>query len=235
VMRWPEDLLDGRKGGPEVEETLLELVVNARRCLDWLCRQPGVDPERLASFGVSFGGIVNLVLAAVDQDAQGVPRFKYNAVALVGENLAGLLLTTEERGVLAYLRERRRFSGETTAEVAAGLARSVRSDPQYLAPYLDPARLLVFLARFDRTVPYENGRDLHHRLGEPELYVLPFGHYSFVLGQIPVPWIGDRLKEHFRARLDPAPSDEEAGGRAAQDTATGIRHAGNLSGPTTDL
>jgi hypothetical protein len=209
VMRWPQDMLHGRKGGAEVEETLLELIIDARRCLDWLCRQPGVDPDRLGSFGVSFGGIVNLVLSAVDLDPGGVPRLKYSAVALVGEDLASLLLTSEERGVLKYIRERHRFSGVTPGELALDLARCVRSDPMFLAPYLDPSRLLVFLARLDRTVPYENGRRLHRRLGEPELYVLPFGHYSFVLGQVPVPWLGNRLKERFHARLA-APSTAAA-------------------------
>ena len=63
----------------------------------------------------------------------------------------------------------------------------------------------VVLGRFDTNVPYENGLLLREALGEPEAYLLPWGHYSSVLA---APWAATTairwLARRLRAPGEPA-------------------------------
>lgn len=201
VLRWPEDLLAAEKDAAALEETFRQIIIGARLCIDWLCRQPGVDDARLGSLGLSFGGMANVVLAAVDRDASGSPRLKYNAVAIAGEDLPAILRQTSEPRVLRYLEEHAAATGQDRDDVADELELFFRSDPKHLAPYVDSSRVLMFLSAFDTVVPIEQGYQLWESLGQPELFLAPTGHYTFALTHFPVPWFGTLLQRHFRDRF----------------------------------
>jgi dienelactone hydrolase len=202
VVEKPRPRLKPEMGGKEFEEGFRDLVKDYRRCIDWLCQQPGVDPERLGSLGVSMGSIVNVVLSAVDRDEHGTPRLKHNVYVMPGDNLSRLLLDSDEGMVRQYLEGRQKLTGQTPREISEDLAKHLRSDPKYLAKHINPDEVLLFLARYDQVIPAKYGWSLRERLGNPETYVAPTGHYTFILTQYPFSWLGGKLKEHFHERFD---------------------------------
>ncbi len=198
ILKWPTDMLAPDKAGADLERTFRQIIIDSRACIDWLCEQPDVDATRLGSFGVSFGGIVNVVLVAVDRRPDGSPRLHCNSMAMIGEDLPSMLLETSEQRILQYLEERQALTGKSPEQIQDSFRQSLQTDPQHFARYVDPRTLLLFLARFDSCVPLPYGLRIYERLGKPALYIAPTAHYSFVLTHYPLHWLGNKLQHHFR-------------------------------------
>ena len=62
-------------------------VLDVRRAATWLADRPEVDPEKLGVTGISLGGIVSSLAAAID------PRINRGAFMLAGGNLGEILWT----------------------------------------------------------------------------------------------------------------------------------------------
>ena len=60
-------------------------VCDVRRAVAWLASRPEIDPNRLGVTGISLGGIVSSVAAAVD------PTLNRGAFLLAGGDLAQIL------------------------------------------------------------------------------------------------------------------------------------------------
>jgi hypothetical protein len=164
-------------GGPvsQVEDFLRTAVIRHRQALDWLLTQPNVDPNRVGTFGISYGAIINAALAAVE------PRTKVHVIDLAGGPLPGVLKTSEEHSLRRDW-DRSRDSHElTNKQFYHALQEVVRTDPVKLAPYVDRDRVLMLIARFDRSVPTPYQLRLWRALGQPRADFVPLGHYTSIL------------------------------------------------------
>jgi hypothetical protein len=65
-------------------------------------------------------------------------------------------------------------------ELETELRESLASDPAILARFVDPRSVLMFVARWDETVPTRNQQLLRDALGRPLTYDMPSGHYSSI-------------------------------------------------------
>ncbi|MBI4582785.1 MAG: hypothetical protein HY717_01950 [Planctomycetes bacterium] len=187
-----EDVLTPERQGLELERRLVEATQENILALDCLSRLPEVDSKRLGSIGISLGAIKNVLLIAAE------PRLKANVLCLAGGDLPRIIERSRESLVVDYVKARTKLEGKTKAAIIEDLRRHLRSDPMALAPYVDPRRVLIFLGSLDDKVPYPTGLALHRALGEPELYVYPFGHYTGMLVSMRAATVGFAwMKERF--------------------------------------
>lgn len=172
VVLRAESLLDGAADEARLERVLRTAIVDRRRAIDWLEAQPDVDASRIGALGVSLGGVVTTVLAAVE------PRVRASVIALGGGDLADVIVRSGERRMQRYVEERVAAAGGDAEALRRRIAAAVVSDPLTLAPHVDARRALVWTARWDQVVPGDAQERLHVALGRPARYALPTGHYS---------------------------------------------------------
>ena len=175
IVKRPHDHF--KPAGPltQVEDFLRTAVIRQRQALDWLLTQPGVDPNRVGTFGISYGGIINAALAAVE------PRATVHVIDLAGGPLPGVMRTTEEQGLRRDWDRSRASHDLTNKQFYEALQKVVRTDPVKLAPYVDRDRVLMLIARFDRSVPTQYQLKLWRALGKPRADFVPLGHYTSIL------------------------------------------------------
>jgi dienelactone hydrolase len=153
-----------------------DFVIDARRLVGWLATRPEVDPERIATAGVSLGGILAATTLAVE------PRVHAGFFVMAGGGLAEILRDSQD-GDLVRFRER----GYEAGAFADGddLLRKARGytdpvDPLTWAHRIDPARVLLVSARFDRVIAPDRTRALWEAMGRPRWFVVPTGHYQLL-------------------------------------------------------
>jgi dienelactone hydrolase len=153
---------------------LRHALLDGRRLLDWLERHPRIDPRRLATAGVSLGGIMAATLMGLDD------RVQAGFFIMAGGGLAELLYDSRERPVRAFrnraLATLHEPSRDTFVENAHRHTRQL--DPLAYAHRIDPRRVLLVSGRFDRVVPPERTRELWEALGRPVWRRFPAGHYQ---------------------------------------------------------
>ncbi|HTS16418.1 MAG TPA: prolyl oligopeptidase family serine peptidase [Verrucomicrobiae bacterium] len=159
----------------QVEDLLRNAVIRHRQALDWLIEQPGVDPGRVAAFGVSYGAIITSVVAAVD------PRIRACVLDLAGGPLAGVMRTSLEPNLRRDWNRSRRCHSLTDRQLYRMMNGIIHTDPVKLAPYLPRDHVLMLIARFDSSVPTQYQVRLWRALGKPRADFVPFGHYTSML------------------------------------------------------
>ena len=187
------------KISPEHDIAHLELllrqgVMRIRQIVDWMAAQKGVDPQRIGSFGISMGGIANVMAAAVE------PRLRVHVVAMAGGSIPDILLTSKDR---LLTKPRARYLAHNHMDLTtldALLRQQVKTDPVRLAPYVDTARLLMFIALADRTIGRANAFRLWRALGRPSTVFMPVGHYTAYLS---LPYLKYASLRFFKERLAP--------------------------------
>jgi len=153
----------------EVEVRLRDAVVAARMALRVLREMNEVDADQVHYLGVSAGGIFGGVLLAVE------PSIRRAVLVLPGGDLPRILKESEESSVVAY-RVAWKARGVDPETLRLQFAKAVRTDPQRLARFVEPDRLLLFLGASDTVVPVVTGLSLRAALGDPETYVLGGNH-----------------------------------------------------------
>jgi len=181
------------RGAVYVEEMLARAVITNRVVIQWMATQPAIDPERLGLFGISLGGIVGIMTAAVE------PSLNAHVIALTGGSIADIFRTTSDPTLTIPRNRYLERTASTTEQLCASLQDTVNTDPLRLAAYVDPASILFITARFDRTIRPRYGLQLWRALGEPELVALPSGHYSAIIW---LPYIRRATIRFFRRRFD---------------------------------
>ena len=159
----------------DLEALLRRAVIRNRQVCDWLETQPSVDAARLGVFGISMGGMLGVMTAAVE------PRVKALVAGLAGGGIADVLCHTRDP---ILTRPRARYlakQGLTLEELHRRLADGIRTDPLRLALYVDSRRVLMIMARLDRTIPTAERLALWRALGQPDTLRLPAGHYSSIV------------------------------------------------------
>jgi dienelactone hydrolase len=205
IVRRPKIAYDPERPLSQVEDGMRVAVMRQRRALDWFLARDDVDPARVGSFGISAGGILGSIVAAADD------RYAAHVLCLAGGPLADVLVDTSEKGLRKLVDRAMEREGMRRAEIRDALFREIRTDPVGLAHRVDPAKVLLFLARFDETVPTRCGRALWRAMGEPEMVMVPLGHYTSVLL---LPWVRGRTVDFLEERFAAA-ARETAPGRSA--------------------
>lgn len=182
--------------GGDLERRLISTTHENLQAIELMIERPEIDADRLASLGISMGAIKNVLLVAAE------PRLTANVLCLVGGNFPEIIRDSREPLVLEYIRARARV-GVSKEGVVDDLSKQLVSDPLDVAPYVDPRRVLLFLASIDDKVPYRNGIALHRALGRPELHVLPVGHYTSLVfaphvAEASFDWIVARFSDEDR-------------------------------------
>ena len=141
-------------------------VCDVRWASAWLAGRPEIDPSRLGVAGVSLGGIVASLAAAVD------PAIGRGAFVLAGGDLARILWEMPEgrRYRSAWIAD-----GKTFADLKALTA---PFDPLTHAHRLAGKKVLMFAGTVDEVIPPDSARALWDAAGRPEIEWLPCGHYS---------------------------------------------------------
>ena len=159
----------------QVEDSLHTAVTRHRQALDWLLAQPGVDKDRVAAFGISYGAIITASLAAVE------PRIKICVIDLAGGPLAGVMRLSEEHSLRRSWKRSKEDHGLNNQELYEALRDIIRTDPIKLAPYVARDNVLMLIARFDSSVPTKYQVKLWRALGKPRADFVPLGHYTSIL------------------------------------------------------
>ena len=160
-----EDMLDP-------ETAIRRTIVRHRRVLDWVESVPNIRSDRIAVFGASLGGFNALFLTASDR------RIAASAVALVAGDLPFVLSNSSERRIVEAADGAMEALHTDREGLRQYLEENIVSDPMSLARFVDPARILMVLAKFDDAVHYEKQLELREALGNPEAITLPTGHIT---------------------------------------------------------
>ena len=187
-----EESLEPKEDVASLEAEARVSLIRARQAVTWLAARPDVDPARLGTLGISAGAIQGVMLAGTDV------RLQTHAWLLGGGPLADVVMESREGRIEEGREVLKAALDASDRRLHRLLQTGLRSDPLKLARHVDPAGVLMVLARRDRSVPHERGRDLWRALGRPRLEETPLGHYTtFAL----LPWLLDVTTEHFRQRF----------------------------------
>jgi len=148
-------------------------ICDVRRAAAWLAGRPEVDPTKLGVTGISLGGIVSSVAAAVD------PALNRGVFLLAGGDLSRILWEMPEG---AKYRQRWVESGRTRADLKA---LTDPFDPLTHAHRLVGKRLLMIAGEVDEVVPPASTRALWAAAGRPPILWYECGHYSALAFLLP--------------------------------------------------
>ena len=160
---------DKRFLSPDMERSLTAMrqgVLDVRRASGWLAGRPEGDANRLGVTGISLGGIVSSLAAAVD------PNIREAAVLLAGGDLHEILWTMPEG---AKYRKLWTDAGRTKDDLRAVTA---PFDPITYADRLRGKRVMMLAGNVDEVIPPASARALWRAAGEPPIAWLDCGHYS---------------------------------------------------------
>ena len=152
-----------------MEKVLHDNVVRDRIALDFFEEHYG--KKNFGSFGISRGAINVVMTAGVDA------RLKHNVIALGGTDLVRIMKATNERRIENYKLDVMQKYNLSEKQFFTQLTETLRTDPKFLAQYLDARTTLMFLGLFDKTVPIQYGMKLREGIGGPRTVYLVADHY----------------------------------------------------------
>ena len=155
-------------------ENFRNAIRDARGLLTWVLQNPRLDPERVASAGVSTGGVLALTLLQVD------PRVRGGFYMMVGGNLPEVLYDSSEKPIRVFRDRLAAGEGLETRDAWVDFVRPylVTVDPITYAKRVDPTDILLISGRFDRVMRPAYTRQLWEALGRPTWKKFPAGHYQ---------------------------------------------------------
>lgn len=154
----------------KLEQTLRDNVVRDRIALDFFEKE--YDKKNFGSFGISRGAINVAITAGID------PRLKYNVLAMGGSDLVDIFKHANIKKLKKYRDKIIADKGITKDDFYKILQEKIKTDPKYLAQYMDSRNTLLFLSMFDRTVPFKNGELLRKQIGSPRTIFLASDHFT---------------------------------------------------------
>lgn len=179
---------------PELDDLFRRTVLHQRLLLRWLRHQPDVAPSGWFALGMSMGGMVATVLAALEPGLDGV------AICLSGGDMGGMMLRSSEGRVQNWLAFRRTTDGVGDDHLAWEVRQYLRHEPVAFAAAIPTAKVLFVSAAFDTVVPRRHQDLLWEALGRPARLSVPLGHYTAALTIDP---ILRAAAAHFRSRCAP--------------------------------
>ena len=155
----------------DIERTVTAMrqgICDVRRAACWLSSRPEIDRRRLGVAGISLGGIVSAVAAAVD------PAIQEGAFLLAGGDLSRILWEMPEA---ASFRSWWTASGRTRDDLKA---LTDPFDPLRYAHRLAGKRVFMMAGLVDEVIPPDSVRALWEAAGRPPIRWYDCGHYSAV-------------------------------------------------------
>ncbi len=141
-------------------------VLDVRRAAAWLADQPEIDRAKVGVTGISLGGIISSLAAAID------PAINRAALLLAGGELHEVLWAMPEG---AKYRKLWIDSGRTKDDLKA---LTTPFDPITYAHRLKGKRVMMMAGNVDEVIPPSSARALWHAAGEPPITWFDCGHYS---------------------------------------------------------
>ena len=177
-----------------LEYGLNDIVQSYHRVITVLSKEPNVRKDRLCGFGISFGGIKNVLVAAKDH------RLKYNVIALSGSTDT-IIANAGPEPLLEQIKEQwwPKYGGKD--RFIEELNKQVPTQPQNYAQGLDPERTMFIIARYDNVVPREAAEELRERAGKPTTIYLLGGHYTSVVYATPFPFLEHKICDFFTQKI----------------------------------
>lgn len=164
-------------------------VIETGEAYHWLSKQAEIDSDRIGILGISIGAIIASLYAETDGN------IKAASYLLGGGNLPDIMAAPKGY-VKRRLRQRIMIENGLSEEAFKNEAlRTLQAvDPLNYTGQIDPARILMVNGRFDQVIPYQNAKELWNALGEPNMVVLPAGHYT---ASFFMPYVRYRVSKHF--------------------------------------
>jgi len=152
------------------ESVLRQNIMRDKLAIDFLEEQ--YAKNSFGSFGLSRGAINAAITAGADS------RLKHNILVLGASDIPKILEKSDQRRIKKYLKLAAVQTKTDRNQLLNNLQKSVKSDPKYLAPYIDARHTLLVLGLFDGTVPIRYGNNLRKQLGNPKTIYLLANHYT---------------------------------------------------------
>jgi dienelactone hydrolase len=169
------NIKDEIKNLEDIDPLLRQSIHDVGRGIDWLETQENVDRSRIGLFGISLGAIRGTLVMAME------PRIRAGVLGLGGGDLPYILTHSGEKRLVAARDKILARNNLDLKEGEARLREAITYDPLTLAPSVDPARVMMVIAAWDKVVPSKTSWQLRRKLGNPEAIELWSGHYSAVL------------------------------------------------------
>jgi len=191
TLQRPGRTLRDHESIEQLGDTWTAVVRHERAFLGWALARPGIEPRGAGCVGLSLGGMFAVVLTAVE------PRVRWSTICIAGADIPDILVHSNEIRA-------RRWGGEQLAgfdgsprKLQAALRERIGVEPARFALSIDPSRILMVRAAFDRTMPGRNSSLLWECLGRPKRITLPTEHYTSALF---LPWVTGRIVDFARER-----------------------------------
>jgi dienelactone hydrolase len=155
----------------DIERTVTSMrqgICDVRRGVCWLGGRADIEPSRLGVAGISLGGIVASVTAAVD------PAVREGVFLLTGGDLSQILWEMPET---ARFRQSWQAEGRTIKDLKA---LTDPFDPLTYAAGLSGKRVLMIAGKVDEVVPPASAKALWDAAGRPPIHWCDCGHYSAI-------------------------------------------------------
>jgi uncharacterized membrane protein YwzB len=157
----------------ELEAVLRNNIIRDRIAMDFFEKEFG--KKKFGSFGISRGALNASMTAGIDK------RLEYNVLVLGGTDLVGIFKNSNQPRINRYIQKVMEVKGLSKDKFYDTLRERLKTDPKYMAQYLDARKTLLVLAAFDRTVPFKYGMKLRKQIGNPRTIILLADHYTSVL------------------------------------------------------
>ncbi len=161
------------RGADEIIQLLRQLVIEARRGIDWLETQPKVEKDKIGVMGVSLGGIAAPIVAGVDG------RVNSMAIVLGGGDMGEIIWNS----FMTKLYKKRLV--EEGIDSPYDLEKKMwMLDPLTFAFKAKAKSAIMINANVDIDVPRSSTLKLWRALEKPQLVWVPTGHFTslFVIG-----------------------------------------------------
>jgi hypothetical protein len=185
-----------------LEALLKQPVIDMRRVIDLFETFPEIDKNKIGSFGISMGAIRNATFAGIEE------RCRVNVFAMGGSDIPYILTNSSEEGVVEELNKA--MKGIGAKNLLQELQTTIKTDPKYLAQFIDEENTLMYITLFDTVVPTRAQRRLRDSIGDPSVSYLLSGHYTalaFVLK--PFQYLQTSSLNFFRNKFGELESEDE--------------------------
>jgi dienelactone hydrolase len=149
-------------------ESMRQGVLDVRRAAAWLGSRPELDPGKIGVTGISLGGIVASLAAAID------PAIGRAALLMAGGDLAQILWEMPEGAKYRALWVE---SGRTIDDLRA---LTEPFDPLTYAHRLAGKDVMMIAGKTDEVIPPASSRKLWEAAGRPPITWYDCGHYSAI-------------------------------------------------------
>ena len=177
----------------QLDDYFMQNIKRAGYTLDWLASRDDVDPNKIALFGLSRGGIDGVCFMAFED------RISAGFVGLAAGNLPYLMSIIPEKEFVDLrnmIKCNRNISNNGIEDL---LEENIHIDPSNLARYVPSNKILMVIALTDRIVPSKEQIILRKELGYPETIFIPFGHYYSIIS---APFLKSTVWNFFERKFD---------------------------------